>query len=363
MPFLLKPRACLTAFLFMLSLNATGLPARSQGDPVATIRDQFFKEEFNKVLATYSQLPSDEREIPLVCFFAGQSYFRNHDIEHADELLNKAVSGTLSAPQRERAEAALSKLKTLKELRPPMYHDYTLEGYTIRIFAKDTPWAKSIAAQMPTFLARAKEGFGNANAYIAFYLFEDRQSYDRFFGAWESSNPEVTVHRGTGGRHIVMFCRYFPEGTEIGGKDVNDLYCRILHEYSHALCNTVYGDNFKMPPLFNEGMADYFGWKYKPQGAEIASKRLQAIAAKRAAMPYAVILKSFHDDNYYGYTIADVLINDLLHKQPLSVYGRIIDLARSSNSNFEYALQQVSGLEPRSEYNRIVGAYWKSGIK
>ena len=304
-------------------------------------------------------MPADVRENPLACFWLGQSYLRWHDIEHAEEYLRKAVSGNLGSPQLERAQATLARISVLKQLRPPWYHDYSLDGFKIRIFARDTPWARAIADQMPVFLSRAREGFGSANAYVAFYLFEDRQAYDRFFQSWVAER-QGELHRGTGGLQIVMFCRYYPTGKEIGNKDINDLFFRVLHEYSHALCHTIYGDNFAMPQWLNEGMADYFGWKYKPDGVAQARQHLQQLASGTPARSYAELMSHFRDAADIGYAVGDVMVSQLFKDKPLSVYGQLIELARSSGGNFESALQQICGRNARDSI-RSAGCHILAG--
>ena len=358
-----KPAVKLTAtFLISALVSLSGLlsspPAQGQDNQLTAIRDQFFKGEYAQAISMYSQLPSDLRESPLVKLWVGQSYFKTNDFEHAREFLERANAGNLPAPQKERAEAVLHRLEKIKQVCPPVYHDYTLDGYTIRIYAKDSAWTKLLAAQMPTFLARAKEAFGNSNAFIAMYLCEDRSAYDNFFEAF-TSGPPGKEHRGTGVNHMVLFCRYYPTGAEVGANDVNDLYFRVLHEYSHALCATLYGEHFKMPAYLNEGMADYFGWKYKPEGAEQAKVRLKKIALTRRAFTSEELLHDFRNDNELGYATGDVMVTLMFANKPISIYGQIIQLARSSNGNFEYALQQVTGTDSEKLYPQIVRAYWK----
>lgn len=158
---------------------------------------------------------------------------------------------------------------------------------------------------------------------------------------------------------MVLFCRYYPTGAEVGGKNVSDLYFRVLHEYSHALCNTIYGDTFKMPQWLNEGLADYFGWKYFPLGAQQAKVRLQQLASQRKARTYEEISTALYADSETGYATGDVMVSDLFQGKPLSIYGQIINLARSSGGNFEYALQQTTGRDPKVLYSQLVSSYWK----
>jgi hypothetical protein len=349
-----------TAAVCALSIASGYIPAaKAQNELIVKLRQDYFNGLFGQVLTEFSQLPADLRDNPQACFFVGQSYLRRRDIEHAEEYLKKAQAGSLALPQKERANDALQRIAVLKQLRPPFFHDYALDGYKIRIYAKDSPWSRDLAKQMPTFLARAKEGFGSANAFVAFYLFEDRAAYDKFFDSWTIEQKNI-LHRGTGSMQIVMFCRYYPTGKEVGKNDVNDLYFRVLHEYSHALCHTIYGDSFRMPQWLNEGMADYFGWKYKPNGAALALEKLQGMAAKKPARSFENLTNRFHDDNDLGYTLGDVLVSELFAGKPLSIYGKIIDSARSNGGNFDQAVQLQTGQNPRDVYAKLLKVYWKT---
>jgi hypothetical protein len=345
--------------MYVVAYSPTVPTVQAQDVQLNNIRDEFFNGEFEHLVSTFPSLPADLRDNPLVYFWVGQSYLRLHDIEHAQEFLLKAENNNLPQAQHERAQQALRRINTLKQLRPPFYHDYKLDGFAIRIFARDSPWTKNLTQQMPTFLNRAKEAFGSSNAYIAFYLFEDRSSYDKFFESW-TLEPQGSQHRGTGGTHIVMFCRYYPTGKQVGENDIDDLYFRVLHEYSHALCNTIYGDKFNMPQWLNEGMADYFGWKYKAKGVEEARQRLQRLASQKPARTYDDVTARFHDDTDTGYAIGDVMASELFQGKRLSIFSQIISSARSSGGNFDMALQQTTGRDPRAMYAQLVKTYWKT---
>ncbi|HEY9733622.1 MAG TPA: hypothetical protein V6C89_17005 [Drouetiella sp.] len=350
------PEATVLLFVCMFSLAQS---ASAQDQRLAKIRQDYFGGAFERVLADYPLLPGDVRNSAPALFFVGQSYLRMHDIEHAEDYLKKAQSVGLAKQQQQRAEAALERIATLKQLRPPFFRDYALDNFKIRVFAKDTPWSRNLTKQIPAFLARAKEGFGNDNAFVSFYLFEDHPSYDRFFDSW-TVDPQNILHRGTGGMQIVMYCRYYPTGKEVGANDINDLYFRVLHEYSHALCHTTYGDQFRMPQWLNEGMADYFGWKYKPDGSAQAREKLRRIAAQKPARTYEDLSTRLHDDNELGYVIGDVMVTELFSGQPLSIYGRLIDTARADGGNFDSAVKKVTGKDPRAVYAQLLRAYWKA---
>ena len=352
--------AILTATLLPLS-GLFVAPALCLDDQLVAIREQFFKGEYARAISMYSKLPSDLRDSPLVKLWVGQSYFRTHDFEHARELMQKADEGNLQPAQKQRAQNVLSN-NSIRSSRfaHPFSTTIHLMAIQFGFMQKTQRGTKSLATQMPTFLARAKEAFGNSNAFIAMYFCEDRDEYNNFFETLSSAQrPGKETPRVQGLDHMVLFCRYFPNGAEIGQNDKNDLYFRVLHEYSHALCNTIYGDHFKMPQWLNEGMADYFGWKYKPNGGNLAKVRLQKVASMRRAMTYEELSNDLYKDGEMGYAAGDVMVDTLFANKPISLYAQIIQSARSSNGNFDYAVRQVTGHDPKETYSQTVRAYWK----
>lgn len=354
-------RCILLVMSVSLVLALWAIPSNADEDArVEAMRKYFGNGEFGAVLKEYEQCSPEIRQQPNVCQWVGQSYLRRHDFRNAEPLLQRAAASNLAPQMRERAQDACNRINTLKQLCPPFYQQYKLGGYTINLFAAKTPWSQLLAAQMPTFLSRGQEAFSNQSAEVNFYLLEDRNAYDQFFSAWTAKPPSKN-HRGTGGMSIVMFCRYYPSGVQVGQNDINDLYFRVLHEYSHALCNTIYGDNYgrDVPQWLNEGMADYFGWKYKPAGPQEALANLRKIAAAhKPAQSYEDISKRLYEDAGSGYTMGDVIVTQLFQGQPISLYGQIIDAARTDGGDFDAAVQQVTGRDPRAIYDTLVRTYW-----
>ena len=340
-----------------LLLFSTSPVAYCQNQQIKNIREAYFQCAFDQVLSEYSHLTQEQRNNAQAYFFVGQSYLRRHDIENAEDYLKKAQVSGLSREQQDRTSAALARIAVLKNLRPPFFHDYNLGNFKIRVFARDSAWSRNLSKQFPDFLLRAREAFGNDNfANVSFYLFEDRASYDKFFDSW-TVEPKNILHRGTGGMQIVMYCRYYPTGKEVGANDINDLYFRVLHEYSHALCNTTYGDRFHMPQWLNEGMADYFGWKYKADGITQAREKLRQLGSQRMPGTYEAMCSQPQQDADLKYLIGDVMVSEIFANKPLSIYGQLIKTARANGGNFEAAIQNLTGQNPRDVYTRLLQTY------
>jgi len=336
-------------------------PASSQspGPAFQKMKEYFVAGQFADTINEYSQLSAEDRQRPQVPFWLGQSYLRRHDYKSAELFFKQASRGRLFPQQQQATENALQRIEILKRLCPPAPTEFQDGGYTITVYAKSTTWSKLVAAQMPVFLARAKEAFGDSKAHINFYLFDDRAQYDQFFGAWTIRAGEQEGHRGTGGIDMVEFCEYFPDGRKVGADDVNDLYFRVLHEYSHALCHTIYGDAWvaTAPQWLNEGMADYFGAKYKPNAKKEATEKLATLAKRKKPPSYELMSKQMHSIDF-GYTVADVMVNELFDKKDVAVFNELIKTARAEGGDFEGALKKVTAKDPRQVFAQIVRTYW-----
>lgn len=323
------------------------------------IASAFSKGDFAGVIQAYEHLALTDRNKSMPLYWNGFSYMRRHDYLQAKNYLLKAIAGDLPAEQKETSNKLLGRIQTIEQLCPPLYKTYQSGGFSINLHVQETEWSRNIAAQMPRFLERAQEAFGTESAEINFYLFDQRLPYDAFFDAWMGTTPGATKHRGTGVMHMVEFCRYFPNGSQIGASNPNDLYFRILHEYSHALCNTIYGDFFQKdcPQWLNESMADYFGWKYLPERYGQQSQEMRRFAAKNPPPSYDVISHRLYEQSG-GYLVPDVLFLELMKDKDISCFKQILETAKSHNGDFELALRQVSGKDPRQVYQDIIHTYW-----
>jgi hypothetical protein len=329
----------------------------------SSLQDEFSawsQGRFGEAITAYDQMPAAEQSKPGALFVAGASYFKRHDFQRAKPLLLRAASGQLAPRQAQTAQTILAHIQTLEQLCPPFQRSYKKAGFTINLYAGKNTWSDLLAAQMPQFLDHAIEAFGNETAEVNFYLFDERPPYDVFFSAWKTNESQPELHRGTGTMHMVEFCKFYPNGTEVGAANVNDLYSRVLHEYSHALCHTIYGDRFgwDCPQWLNEGMADYFGWKYRPELYAKQSELLQKRALTSPALSYEQLSHHLYQ-NDPSYLPANVLVIKLFEGQNVSCYRQIINAAKANGGNFEAAVQQVTGKDPREVYASIVRDYWR----
>jgi hypothetical protein len=320
------------------------------------LRAQYLAGNFEQVVAGYNNLAEDQREAPLCCYWAGQAYLRRHDFRSAEPLLRRSLSGALNENQQRAAQGALRRIDILKTLCPPFLKDVRLGGYSVTVFGQNTQWTGSVVGQLPRFLERAEAAFGNSSAHINFYLFDEREPYDKFFAAWQANGNEGDKHRGTGGVNLVMFCKSFPNGTVIGASDQNVLFFRVLHEYSHALCHTICGDTWaKVPQWLNEGMADRFASIYVADWAKVSEARL--VKTDRLQWPtYEAISHQLYGVPE-GYSISDAMVERLFQGSDISIYGRLVSTAKNNGGNFESALRQLNGGDARAVFSQVSELY------
>lgn len=349
----------LTFMALLSGLTADKAMAQNLTRRAQEFREQYLSGHFEQVVAGYNDLAEDQKESPLCCYWAGQAYLRRHDFRSAEPLLRRSLSGALNENQQREAQGALRRIDILKTLCPPFLKDVKLSGYTITVFAQNTPWTSSVVGQLPRFLERAEAAFGKSSAHVNFYLFDEREPYDKFFAAWQANGNEADNHKGTGGINLVMFCKTFPNGTVIGAKDQNVLFFRLLHEYSHALCHTICGDTWaNVPQWLNEGMADRFASIYVPDWSKVSESRLAKLDRQERPTYEAISHQLYSVPE--GYSVSDAMVERLFRGTEISIYGRLLSIARNNGGNFEVALKQLTGGDARAVFSQVSDTYANS---
>lgn len=352
----------MTLFALLLSVSGTlflSLPARAQA--LMEMREAFGHGEFNEVLRLYSKLSTQEQGRALPQYWVGCAYLRHHDFLHAEPYFKNASTLNLPPKIQDLCNDSLQRIQTLKSLVPPFMMTQKSGGMVINIYAAKDEWSKTVCSQVPVFLARANEAYPGESATVNFYLFQNRDNYDRFFKSWthKESLESDTKHRGTGGYEMVEFCEVFPNGTKVGATNINDLYSRVCHEYSHALCATIYGDQlgFKIPQWLNESMADYFGWKFRPEMIPRQAPLLASLAKKFPPPTYEDQSRALYSGNF-GYTFADNLLLELIKGKPLTVYRQILMSSKAHNGDFEAGLLEATGKDPKQVCQAVIARAW-----
>jgi hypothetical protein len=346
----------------LLILWLTVLPCSAQpGNPsaVTAVREDFYARKFGQGIEDYKRLPPEVQNTPVASFWAAQCYMRRHQFLAAEPLLRIACEGDLREPQRTVAIKLHERVERLKALCPPLDGEYGASGASIRVYARKTPWAGSITLQMPRFLARARQAFGEPLPAISFYLFEERTTYDAFYTSM-ASTENSTGHRGTGSYHMVLFCQFFLNGNRIGDRDPGDLFARVLHEYGHALCSTSYGDRYhdQVPQWLNEGLADAFASIYSEHPHARASSAIQRAKERRQPPTYEELCHDLYSDGRTGYAMGDLMVEEILKNQDISALGRLIKTARGDDGDFESAIRKVTGKDAQAVFQHVMTTHW-----
>jgi hypothetical protein len=172
--------------LSLILLMVASVQAAVFASNLQDVSSAWSEGRFGAAISAFDQLPASEQSMPRATFIAGASYFRRHDFQRAKPLLQRAASGKLPPQQAQTTRTILAHIQTLEQLCPPFQKSYRNGGFTINFYAKKNSWSDSLAAQMPQFLRRAGEAFGNERAEVNFYLFDERSPYDEFFAAWRT---------------------------------------------------------------------------------------------------------------------------------------------------------------------------------
>lgn len=357
-------RQRLQLIALFLTLWLTGLPGFARPDSpsaVTAVREDFYARKFGQGIEDYKRLPPEVQNTAVACFWAAQCYMRSHQFLAAEPLLRIACQGNLRQPYRAIALKLRERVERLKALCPPLDCEYSASGVSTRVYALKTPWAESIKLQMPRFLARARQAFGEPLPTVSFYLFEERTAYDAFYSGMTSSKNS-TGHRGTGSYLMVLFCQFFPKGKKIGDREPGDLFARVLHEYGHALCCTIYGDRYQeqVPQWLNEGLADAFASIYSEHPYAKAPPAIQRAAARRQPPTYDELCHDLYSDDKTGYAMGDLMVEKILKNQDASAIGRIIKTARADKGDFESAISKVTGKDGRAVFQQVMATYWKT---
>ena len=323
----------------------------------ASVKDDFLSGRYQQGIADFKELRVGSGSLAEASFWAAQCYFRRHQFQDAAPLLKVACEGDLPEPQRDKALELRERVQKCQELCPPLLGHPAGSGLHATVFARKSAWSDSLVLQFPTFFSRAREVFGPGVPEIAFYLFEDRLAYDVFCA--NLLNPKVTTgHRGTGGTNFALFCEFYPNGRKIGAENPDDLFGRVLHEYGHAICNTVFGDDYldRVPQWLNEGLADYLASIYLKDLHATAVRNLHTAARQRQPPSYEELSRKLYSDSSTGYALGDLMVEEIMRNRSPRDVGRIVEAAR--RSDFETAIRQVTGADPRDVLQRVLKENW-----
>jgi|AGTN01.1.fsa_nt_gi hypothetical protein len=324
--------------------------------------DDFRHFKYVSVIDDYKDLSKQEKAMPSVCYNIAFSRLRKHDFVNAEAPLRSAIARGFKGYDGYPTPAQLlQRIEKLKRLCPPLKSDIISGAVRIKVFSREMPWYASVNAELPKFLERAKESFGDSAPPISFYFFDTFADYRAFFLTLFEVEGERKNQEGTGNYNVVVFTAKNEKGEDTG-TDLNFKHGCILHEYCHALCNTIYGDNYldHIPGWLDEGLADelarpYFTKTHFPY----YKKYLAESSVKERPPSLEEMSKTMHYGSKDRYPFAHEMTDHMLEERGVTLFRPLLTKARELNGDFAAAIKDVSGKTVDSIYEQTVSGFWK----
>jgi len=229
----------------------------------------------------------------------------------------------------------------------------------IDIYAANSNWTNPILKELPRFSERAKSIFGNVPK-ITFYILAKRQDFSHVYrDMFDNSAEERWWNNGTGVSNVVMFSELNKDGKWSLYPGTARAYGDVLHEYGHALCDTIYGDNYldHVPEWLNEGMADAVARPYYGELFLAADGLLRNFAKKNKPPEYDVLCHKLYASPEVGYAFGRLMVEYLLAGDVRKI-ATIVSDSRAAQ-NFESGIKSATGKSGKDAYDFVVKKYWK----
>jgi hypothetical protein len=340
----------------LLLLLAT---AQDTGDKIREAAAESSKSRNRAVLQIFEEHPDLLKTEPQAQYLAGHAWLRLHRPELAKPLLNAAVKGGFTGyPGWESAEALLKRIDWIDRLRPPPAKDLPGdEGLkSIRVFADDTPWIQAVLHALPDYVRRAREVFGEDLPQIDFYLFRSRLAFKDFYKSLFGVDIPTAWQNGTGNSNVVTFCQEDREGKPINAPGAPRGLGDVLHEYSHALLHTLYGDGYlrQAPQWFDEGVSDFVARDYYKELFDSSATQIRKTLARSAAPSTEELSRHLYErDPALRYAIARYMVDEMLKDRRPEVIREILKEARPEG-DFEKAIVDAAGSRPSELRERVI---------
>lgn len=346
----------------LLLLISFSSPAASSANE-AEFSNDFNLFQYGKVIEDYKQLSKEAQDNPENCYKFGFACLRKHDFLSAENPLRIAVDGFAGYDNYPSPKELLDRVNTLKRLCPPYYKDVSLNGTVcFKVYGRPTPWLQSVASEFDYYAKRVREVFGANAPVLSCYFFDNRSDYEEFYKTMFGTKITRDWQDGTGDSNVILFCERTVKGGMTGDKNLPYLRGCILHEMGHALCNTIYGEQYLkvVPAWFDEGMSDelaktYFSsWHF-----QWYSQLLKEAATKGTAPSYSQMCNKLYEDANTRYAFAKEMAASIVVNQKPDVISNIVRAAKRRNGDFEAAIREVTGTSPHAAYEKTVEKFWK----
>lgn len=338
-------------------------PAAAPRSPLDKFDDDFRNYRYVAVINDYKELSAKDKALPRICYDIAFSRLRKHDFVNAEAPLRSAIAGGFKGYDGLPTPAVLlARIEKLKRLCPPLKSDILNGTVRIKVYSKEMPWLSSVNAELPKFLEAAKGAFGDATPPITFYFFDNYSDYHEFFLALFDIDSTREKQLGTGDYNVVLFSAKDEKNQDSGSANINYKHGCILHEYGHALCNTVYGDNYleRIPDWLDEGLADELARPYlKQQHFSYYKKHLAEISVKEPPPSLEAMTSTMYQNSTDRYPFAHEMIDHMLEERGTSLFRPLLTKARELDGDWATAIKDVTGKTVESIYDQTVSDFWK----
>jgi hypothetical protein len=317
---------------------------------------------YEELLRTYAQMSDKDKAKGETLYLVGYAYMQIRNHEQARPYLQAAIKkGFNGFPQWTSARSLLTKIKLAESLRPPFLSETKDDDGQVkmRIYGSHTEWINYVISATPLYLKRAEDVFGKQIPLVDFYLFATRYEYDEFFKTMFDGYQPKSHQDGTGDNNMVVFCQIGDSGKIEIPAGSNRALGNVLHEYSHCLCRTIYGDNYlkDVPQWLDEGIADYVAEPYFAEQYKSYEQRIKTFAENHDPPSYKQMCRELHKDPDMRYAIGCMMVRELVAEKGELIVASLMETACQVR-DFNKAITQLAGCKPELLLQKVVRKYW-----
>jgi len=288
-------------------------------------------------------------------YLEGYCLMRIHQMAEAKPHFQKSVQlGYTPYPGWTPTKNFLDRIDRFEHLRPVKQPNACID-----IFAANSNWTNPILKELPKFSERARMIFGTVPK-ITFYILAQRRDFSTFFSdMFEVSAEKRWWNNGTGVSNVVVFSELDKDGKWSYYPGTARSYGDVLHEYGHALCDTIYGDNYldHVPEWLNEGMADAVARPYYDELFLATDRLVRNFAKKNKPPDYEGLCHRLYASPDIGYAFGRLMVENLLAGDVQRI-GTIVSDSRQAQ-DFEKGIKSATGRSGKDAYDAVVKKYWK----
>jgi hypothetical protein len=315
------------------------------------------------VVEAYRAMSDSERNQPQAMYVLAYSLMRMNRFAEAKPLLDAVANqGFDGYPGWTPVSQFEKRIEAINSFKLPVIttasHDKKI---LITAYGERSSWNDSIINALPEFRSRAQEIFGELTPPINFYFFSERAPYDEFFTVALGVKPSAMLTENnsmTGSLSTVVCCEKDSKGVVLPiylDRHVGD----VMHEYGHALCNTVFGTRygFLIPQWFNEGTADNVASPYYQKLFAEHERWLKATSVSIAPPTYQQMCDSLYKDPNMRYAIASLMVRELVRQKGQQIIKQVL-LETRDKGDFASAFRHCCDMEPERLFRGIVEQFW-----